>query len=142
VTLREALRSPVLAVVGAGVGVLVVLSVVFLTAGGPNPVWVDGLRYVSEEVALSVPTCPSTENGSTMDYPFQGATFTLWVSNWCAPAGQLDGYVVESGGTLYHFALSGIPAATEPVSWISPDRRAGVQWDSGATTAHLLVLDL
>jgi hypothetical protein len=109
--------------------VLVVVLVFLDGSGGSNGFVIGGIVYNHEPATVSLPSCPST-NGSTGVFQFQNVSFRLHVTNWCSPGGgALSGAGTESNGTSYNILLPGMPGPSQWVTWISPDKVFGVEWD-------------
>ena len=123
-------------------GTLLLLVVLNPSTGPSAPastVVIGSERYSFETVTVFGP--------SWSNFTYQGVTFGFHV--WCGPVtpggATLCGNATEVNGSTYPFSFwePGGPPPTQPrpwVTWISPDRLEGVQFepDSGGL-AHLLV---
>jgi hypothetical protein len=106
-----------------------------------NAIVIGGERYSSENVTVFGPTWSN--------FTDRGVTFGFHV--WCGPVtpggATLCGNATEPNGISYPFSFFdfGGPPPTQPrpwVTWISPDRQEGVQFeaDSGGL-AHLMAVE-
>jgi hypothetical protein len=111
-----------------------VLGAVSLLGVAPTPT-----GYYQTSVTLPFPASCNVSDGLPVSPTFHGVSFTLQIVETCSPGGgELNGTVVEANGSTFHFGLAGIPGPTEYVTWFSPDRSCGVEWNRGST-AILLV---
>jgi hypothetical protein len=111
-----------------------ILGAVNLLGVAPTPT-----GYYQTFVTLPFPASCNVSIGLPISPTFHGVSFTLQIVEACSPGGgSLNGTVVEANGSTFHFGLAGIPGPSEYVTWFSPDRSCGVEWNRGST-AILLV---
>ena len=127
--------------IGVVAALLVVIGVALSGLGlmGPAPatVSIDGSSYYDEPASLSLPLCG--QSGNLSSQVFHGVAFAMQLSHWCDSAGGLlNGTVEESGGSTFDFNIAGISGPTPYLTWISPDKYCGAEWNRNST-AILLV---
>ena len=124
------------AIVAAATVVVTVLLVAwpgFLLHGlSSSSLTIGGITYDQESATVQLPDCPSS-TGTGSQYVFHGVGFSFHVVNWCSPGGGLlVGSGLETKGPGYNFTLEGLPGPSQWVTWVSPDKLFGIQWDRGS----------